>query len=48
MTALLSILGVSALFVLSAFVARRRSCERGECGTCRACGWWKETNHVPD
>jgi len=47
-TAILAILGVSALFALSAFVAGRRSCDRGECGDCRGCGWWKETDHVPD
>jgi len=45
MTALLAILGVSALFALSAFVAGGRSCDHGECGACRSCGWWKENGH---
>jgi hypothetical protein len=46
MTALLSILCVSALFALSALVAGR-GCG-GECGSCRGCGWFKEKGHGSD
>jgi hypothetical protein len=46
MTAILSILAVSALFALSAFVAGRRACRGDDCGAChRGCGWFKEKGH---
>jgi hypothetical protein len=50
MTALLSILAVSALFALSALVRGRGGCDHGACGSsdaCHSCGvrWFKENRH---